>query len=327
MVLPHPPETFFFFFLFFFHAGSFYFNDISCYDADHCVAVGEGDGAVEPGNRIYATKNGGATWELTHRDATPSMGCMGVRMVSPTDVMAGCYNTVSQFKITALFLTSKDGGYTWTQDAVPPPHGAVITDLDAVSMTAGFATAITSEEQSAIYKLSLIAPTMPPTPPPHPNRPGQTHYGNPFDGACETGERNISITGVPGAVCAPICTGLLKNKCSTDLPPGVTATPQCDISDSTYSDKLCALMCDVGAGQVRDCTLTYVFLSPYPGCALTSLSLSLFFLCLSLFSAATTQRRKSTRGPAQNAGRFKVREFARMGLRLPRWKTRRLFRS
>ena len=63
-VSPPSSETFFFFFLFFFHAGSFYFNDISCYDADHCVAVGEGDGAVEPGNRIYATKNGGATWEL-----------------------------------------------------------------------------------------------------------------------------------------------------------------------------------------------------------------------------------------------------------------------
>ena len=102
--------------------------------------------------------------------------------------------------------------------------------------------------------LTNVAPTMPPTPPPSPPRPGQTHYGNPFDGTCETGERNITITGVPGAVCAPICTGLLKNKCSTDLPKGVTATPDCAITDQAAQDKLCALMCDVGKGQCGNYT-------------------------------------------------------------------------
>ena len=76
----------------------------------------------------------------------------------------------------------------------------------------GFATIVTAEQNSAIMMLTSVAPTMPPTPPPSPPRPGQTHYGNPFDGTCESDERNITITGVPGAVCSPICTGLLKTK-------------------------------------------------------------------------------------------------------------------
>ena len=113
---------------------------------------------------------------------------------------------------------------------------------------------MTPEQQGAIMMLTNVAPTMPPTPPPSPPRPGQTHYGNPFDGTCETGELNITITGVPGAVCAPICTGLLKNKCSTDLPKGVTATPDCAITDQAAQDKLCALMCDVGKGQCGNYT-------------------------------------------------------------------------
>ena len=38
--------------------GSFYFNDVHCFDETHCVAVGEGfsnDGSTSPGARVYVT--------------------------------------------------------------------------------------------------------------------------------------------------------------------------------------------------------------------------------------------------------------------------------
>jgi hypothetical protein len=232
--------------------GKFYFNDISCFDADHCVAVGEsGDGSTEMGNRIYATSDGGSSWKLTHFNGGAQYGCMGVRMTSVSDVTAACTEEISQFKVNAQFLTSTDGGFSWTVASV---SGGSPTDLDMSSSTAGFATMVTPEQNSAIALLTSVAPTMPPTPPPYPPRPGQTHYGNPFDGRCESDEQNITITGVPGAVCSPLCTGLLKTKCSDDLPSGVTATPNCAISDSATGIKLCALMCQPKAGQCGNYT-------------------------------------------------------------------------
>jgi hypothetical protein len=233
--------------------GKFYFNDISCFDAEHCVAVGEsGDGSSEMGSRIYATKDGGSTWKMTRFAGGPQFGCMGVRMTSATGVTAACTESISQFKVNAQFLTSTDSGFSWTLAVVP---GGSPTDLDMSSATSGFATLVTPEQNSAIALLTNVAPTMPPTPPPSPPRPGQTHYGNPFDGTCESDERNITITNVPGAVCAPLCTGLFKTKCSTDLPKGVTASPDCAISDTAEGIKLCALMCDVGKGQCGNYTM------------------------------------------------------------------------
>jgi hypothetical protein len=116
----------------------FYFNDISCATADACVAVGEsGDGSPALGNRIYATKDGGATWTMTHNDQGGQFGCSGIRMTSATDATAACTEAISQFKINAMFLTSTDGGFTWTVANVP---GGSPTDLDMSSSTSGYAT-------------------------------------------------------------------------------------------------------------------------------------------------------------------------------------------
>ena len=54
----------------------------------------------------------------------------------------------------------------------------------------------------------------------------QTHYGNPADG-CEADETAVQVTGLPGDFCAPDCA---KAPCPTDVPPGVTATPQCALT-------------------------------------------------------------------------------------------------
>ena len=62
-----------------------------------------------------------------------------------------------------------------------------------------------------------------------------THYGNPTDG-CESDEVPVSITGITGKFCAPDCQSA---SCPTDVPAGVTATPQCALKASTGSDKKC----------------------------------------------------------------------------------------
>merc|ERR1711871_193756 len=71
----------------------------------------------------------------------------------------------------------------------------------------------------------------------------QTHYGDPLSGPCESDEKNVSIQGVPGAVCTPACTGIFKTKCPTDVPSGVTATPTCALQDASSGAKYCALIC------------------------------------------------------------------------------------
>ena len=65
------------------------------------------------------------------------------------------------------------------------------------------------------------------------------HYGDPFDGGCVKGERNVQIGGIPGAICAPNCQG---KPCPTDLPANVTAKPECVIQGPFASaPNMCAL--------------------------------------------------------------------------------------
>jgi len=80
-----------------------------------------------------------------------------------------------------------------------------------------------------------------PTPPGPGPAPGQTHYGDPYDAACESDEVNITITGVTGAFCSPKCT--LGVFCAKDVPTGVTAKPQCALQSSSGGAKYCALIC------------------------------------------------------------------------------------
>tara|TARA_B110001452_G_C15191986_1_gene413867 strand:+ start:53 stop:1399 length:1347 start_codon:yes stop_codon:yes gene_type:complete len=81
------------------------------------------------------------------------------------------------------------------------------------------------------------APGPSPTPP---SPPSSSHYEDPKDG-CQTDETQVSIQGVTGDFCAPKCS--LFKACPTDLPTGVTAAPQCAISDASTKQKYCALIC------------------------------------------------------------------------------------
>jgi len=69
-----------------------------------------------------------------------------------------------------------------------------------------------------------------------------THYGDPKTG-CMKDEQAVQVQGLKGDFCSPPCTGLLKRNCPTDVPSGVTATPECALQDASTKDKYCALTC------------------------------------------------------------------------------------
>merc|ERR1719221_881930 len=65
-----------------------------------------------------------------------------------------------------------------------------------------------------------------------------THYGDPANG-CESDEEAVQVQGVSGDFCSPKCSGM---SCPSDVPSGVTATPQCALQTTT-GGKYCALLC------------------------------------------------------------------------------------
>merc|ERR1719253_214305 len=67
------------------------------------------------------------------------------------------------------------------------------------------------------------------------------HYGDPKNG-CLKDEHNITVQGIQGDLCSPICSPDSQTPCPTDVPSGVTAQPQCEIicADKT---KGCCLTC------------------------------------------------------------------------------------
>ena len=62
--------------------GEFYFNDISCFDADNCIAAAEGMGSAG-----YHTTDGGASWKMIiDTDASGSgSSMMATAMISATE--------------------------------------------------------------------------------------------------------------------------------------------------------------------------------------------------------------------------------------------------
>lgn len=102
-----------------------------------------------------------------------------------------------------------------------------------------------SQQPSYPTGVKPVGPTPPgpsPTPSPAPPTPGNTHYEDPnTTGSCRSDEIDIQINGVSGSVCAPKCS--LFEPCPKDVPTGVTAEPQCALSDSSSGKKYCALIC------------------------------------------------------------------------------------
>jgi len=69
----------------------------------------------------------------------------------------------------------------------------------------------------------------------------QPHFSDSYEVPCLRDEMNVSIEGLTGAFCSPICT---FDPCPKDRPPNVTAIPTCDIHDGATGDLYCGLVCN-----------------------------------------------------------------------------------
>ena len=80
----------------------------------------------------------------------------------------------------------------------------------------------------------------------------ESNYGDPLARTCLSNEMNISVEGINGWFCSPVCT---TNPCPTDTPASVTAKPTCDIQDGQTGDMLCGLVCtsNVSCGHNSTC--------------------------------------------------------------------------
>ena len=64
------------------------------------------------------------------------------------------------------------------------------------------------------------------------------YYENPYDVAeCAPSEVNVTINGIPGAICSPPCEDM---ECPSD--PAVSARPSCALQSGS-GEKYCALLC------------------------------------------------------------------------------------
>ena len=231
--------------------GSYYLSGIACADGDpeRCVAVGQGAEGATGASVIYSTANGGANWTRTHQEAGGA--CEDVRFVGPSEVWAACGLASSDTSAAMHFKHSTDGGMSWTTEVL---EGGLPFGFDMFDASNGWATVIRlAEGVCGIAKFSKSAPTPYPTPPPSPPRPGQTHFGNPFAGACESDERNTTVSGYGGAICAPICSGPKHDQCPADLPANASAvSPSCVLQDDDTGERNCALACD-GTSSATNC--------------------------------------------------------------------------
>jgi len=230
--------------------GSYYFNDIDCFDETHCVAVGEGfeeDGSTEPGARIFVTSDG-ENFEVVHMEnTTGAESLMAAAMVSETEIWVGGTTKTGGLLAPVLAIHSTDGGKTWTNED-NGIIGQMITAFDFVSSSHAYATTVNALQVSSLLEYVAGGPAPAPTPTPSPT-PGQTHYGDPFTGPCEADEVDIQIQDVAGKVCSPQCDS--SGKCPTDVPSGVTATPTCALKASTGA-QYCALICTPSSAAFAD---------------------------------------------------------------------------
>ncbi|MDR3738372.1 MAG: hypothetical protein P4L40_05060 [Terracidiphilus sp.] len=96
------------------------FNAIDCQptNPNACCAVAEADSdSPANGARIECTQNGGATWTTAFFQAgTASSGysLMEIRYATD-DIVFACGGLMGALYPSAWFLSSTDGGTTWTQ--------------------------------------------------------------------------------------------------------------------------------------------------------------------------------------------------------------------
>jgi hypothetical protein len=93
----------------------YYFNEISCYDENHCSVVGEGQqGSADGPNMVIVltTSDGGVTWKESFT-STELLSLMTVHLTSATEGwFAGVSKSIGS--LNAQFYFTTDGGMTWS---------------------------------------------------------------------------------------------------------------------------------------------------------------------------------------------------------------------
>jgi hypothetical protein len=70
-----------------------------------------------------------------------------------------------------------------------------------------------------------------------------THYGDPKPNGCNSDELAVQVQGLAGDFCSPYCSA--TQPCTTDIPDGTTARPECVLETAGSSSPTnCALICD-----------------------------------------------------------------------------------
>eukprot|EP01084_Bolivina_argentea_P000317 601_1 len=181
---------------------NFYFNAIDCTSATHCVAVGEGfdQGA---GAHIYQTTDGQTFTQVFSVPSTQSgvYSFMSVAFSSGSTVwVAG--SKEAGIGSTAVFYVSRDGGKTWALDNSAPANIGDVTDLSFLADGTGFATAVTTFDDSTVLKYNPNGPTPTPpapgptspfTPTPAPAAGGSFIQEHCQDAACTSGCQNMTF--------------------------------------------------------------------------------------------------------------------------------------
>ena len=81
----------------------------------------------------------------------------------------------------------------------------------------------------------------------------KTHYGDPKAGCLSDEQENRDIMGTTGDFCSPACVDISRSgvwTCSSDIPTGVTAKPECALIDPPPGGMYCALVCSPTADIV-----------------------------------------------------------------------------
>ncbi len=214
---------------------TFSFNDIDCYDANVCVAVGSGDVY----SNIYMTTDGN-TWKqvfkVTGSNGTGIPLFNLVRFVNRTTIwIAGAFEIPAQQAQEGLFYFSKDGGNTWLAYPTLQPEVAAILALTFVNGE-GFAAGINQQQSSTVLRYA-----------------DQPYYGFFEQVHCLTDSCNFLCEPVlfPQGMCLQSSTGGIKAFCTpTDLQIKSYDTTDCSGSFNTSSMPINQCLNSTGGGPL-----------------------------------------------------------------------------
>ena len=149
----------------------FYFNEITCFSANHCIAVGEGFD-LNPGVRILRTTDG-VNWKQVFFMASSQAKSWSFFSVEVADAFSGEAWVGGSYTLPdqsgeAVFFHTTDGGLTWARFNHGIPSLMEVTQISFPPNSFGrygFATAMTQFQDSTILRFDRTKVGPGPAPP------------------------------------------------------------------------------------------------------------------------------------------------------------------